>query len=316
MEPTDVPGRADLIVVNTCAFIDAARARASTPCSISPIGDGQVRASSSPAVWRSATATSLPPPCRRSTRWPASACRCGGRSRCTRPPCHGSICSTCPRPPATSPWAYVKIAEGCDRRCGFCAIPSFRGPQRSRPLDVDPRRGRRAAVFARWCSWPRTWRPTARTRRPRSGPGRSCRSSGPSPTRVDRVRLLYLYPSDLSDALIDAICATGVPYFDLSLQHVSKPLLRRMRRWGDGARFLRRIDDIRRREPDRRLPQQLHRRLPRRDRARPRRAAAFRRGGRPRLVRVLRLQSRGRDLRGRGSTARCPMSSSRSGSPS
>ncbi len=68
--------------------------------------------------------------------------------------------------------------------------------------------------------------------------------------RVRRVRLLYLYPSDLSDALIDAICDSGVPYFDLSLQHVSKPLLRRMRRWGDGARFLRRIDDIRAREPD------------------------------------------------------------------
>ena len=68
--------------------------------------------------------------------------------------------------------------------------------------------------------------------------------------RADRVRLLYLYPSDLTDALIDAICDTGVPYFDLSLQHVSKPLLRRMRRWGDGDRFLRRIADIRGREPD------------------------------------------------------------------
>ena len=68
--------------------------------------------------------------------------------------------------------------------------------------------------------------------------------------RVDRVRLLYLYPSELDDRLVDAICATGVPYFDLSLQHASKPLLRRMRRWGDGDRFLRRIDDIRRREPD------------------------------------------------------------------
>ena len=64
------------------------------------------------------------------------------------------------------------------------------------------------------------------------------------------MRLLYLYPSDLTDELIDAICATGVPYFDLSLQHVSKPLLRRMRRWGDGERFLRRITDIRDREPD------------------------------------------------------------------
>ena len=68
--------------------------------------------------------------------------------------------------------------------------------------------------------------------------------------RVPRVRLLYLYPSDLSDELIDVVCDSSVPYFDLSLQHVSKPLLRRMRRWGDGDRFLRRIADIRARRPD------------------------------------------------------------------
>jgi ribosomal protein S12 methylthiotransferase len=68
--------------------------------------------------------------------------------------------------------------------------------------------------------------------------------------RVDRVRLLYLYPSDLTPALVEAICATGVPYFDLSLQHVSAPLLRRMRRWGDGERFLRRIHDVRARAPE------------------------------------------------------------------
>ncbi|MDZ7733729.1 MAG: radical SAM protein [Acidimicrobiia bacterium] len=40
-----------------------------------------------------------------------------------------------PRPRATAPWAYVKIAEGCDRACGFCAIPTFRGKQRSRSVD-------------------------------------------------------------------------------------------------------------------------------------------------------------------------------------
>jgi ribosomal protein S12 methylthiotransferase len=68
--------------------------------------------------------------------------------------------------------------------------------------------------------------------------------------RVDRVRLLYLYPSDLTEELIDAMLGTGVPYFDLSLQHVSRPLLRRMRRWGDGERFLERIERIRSLEPD------------------------------------------------------------------
>jgi len=67
---------------------------------------------------------------------------------------------------------------------------------------------------------------------------------------VDRVRLLYLYPSDLTDELVETICATDVPYFDLSLQHVSAPLLRRMRRWGDGERFARRMADIRARRPD------------------------------------------------------------------
>jgi ribosomal protein S12 methylthiotransferase len=68
--------------------------------------------------------------------------------------------------------------------------------------------------------------------------------------RVERVRLLYLYPSDLTDRLADAIVATGVPYFDLSLQHVSPRLLRRMRRWGSGSRFLERIAAIRQRSPE------------------------------------------------------------------
>ena len=67
--------------------------------------------------------------------------------------------------------------------------------------------------------------------------------------RVDRVRLLYLYPSDLTDELVDAICGSGVPYFDLSLQHVSSSLLRGMKRWGDGERFAARINAIRQREP-------------------------------------------------------------------
>jgi ribosomal protein S12 methylthiotransferase len=67
---------------------------------------------------------------------------------------------------------------------------------------------------------------------------------------ADWVRLLYLYPSDLSDELIDAILETGVPYFDLSLQHVSKEHLRRMRRWGDKDRFLERIQRIRSIEPN------------------------------------------------------------------
>jgi len=152
-----------------------------------------------------------------------------------------------PRPAATAPWAYVKVAEGCDRACGFCAIPSFRGPQRSRDAasilaEVDSLGAREIVLVAQdLASYGRDQGVGERGLVP---------LVGEVAARVDRVRLLYLYPSDLTDALVDAICATGVPYFDLSLQHVSRPLLRRMRRWGDGDRYRRRIDDIRAREPD------------------------------------------------------------------
>lgn len=153
-----------------------------------------------------------------------------------------------PRPKATAPWAYVKIAEGCDRVCGFCAIPSFRGPQRSRDpesilAEVDQLEAREIVLVAQ---------DLASYGKDVSGLGAG--SIVPLvekvAAKVDRARLLYLYPSDLSDALVEAILATGVAYFDLSLQHVSKPLLRHMRRWGDGDRFLRRIEGIRARAPE------------------------------------------------------------------
>jgi len=154
-----------------------------------------------------------------------------------------------PRPKSSSPWAYIKIAEGCDRTCGFCAIPSFRGPQRSRDVrsildEVEQLQAREIILIAQDLA------SYGKDRPDELGAGSIVPLVRQVSAMVDRTRLLYLYPSDLSDDLIDAICDSGVPYFDLSLQHVSKPLLRRMRRWGDGQRFLDRIADIRRREPD------------------------------------------------------------------
>jgi ribosomal protein S12 methylthiotransferase len=154
-----------------------------------------------------------------------------------------------PRPKSSSPWAYVKIAEGCDRSCGFCAIPSFRGPQRSRDVaqilrEVEELGAREIVLVAQDLA------SYGKDRPDELGAGSIVPLVNAVAAQADWVRLLYLYPSDLSDDLIDAVCSTGVPYFDLSLQHVSKPLLRRMRRWGDGDRFLRRIADIRAREPD------------------------------------------------------------------
>jgi ribosomal protein S12 methylthiotransferase len=140
----------------------------------------------------------------------------------------------------------VKVAEGCDRNCGFCAIPSFRGKQRSRTVadlrdEVDALQAREIVLVAQDLA--------AFGRDQGKGERAIVPLVEAVAERVDRVRLLYLYPSDLTDRLIDTICSTGVPYFDLSLQHVSAPLLRRMRRWGDGTKFAARMAAIREREP-------------------------------------------------------------------
>jgi ribosomal protein S12 methylthiotransferase len=153
------------------------------------------------------------------------------------------------RPKSSLPWAYVKIAEGCDRQCGFCAIPSFRGPQRSRDIasiqhEVAELGVQEIVLVAQDLASYGKDRPSE------LGAGSIVPLVRSIAAEVERVRLLYLYPSDLSDELIDVMISSGMPYFDLSLQHVSKPLLRRMRRWGDGERFLKRIADIRNREPE------------------------------------------------------------------
>lgn len=151
-----------------------------------------------------------------------------------------------PRPKVTAPWAYVKVAEGCDRKCGFCAIPSFRGPQRSRPVgdileEVDALDVREVVLIAQDLA---SYGNDLGQRRALIPLVREIAQ------RVPRVRLLYLYPSDLTDELAETLCEIDLPYFDLSLQHVSGPLLRRMRRWGDGKRFAERIRYIRKLRPD------------------------------------------------------------------
>jgi ribosomal protein S12 methylthiotransferase len=257
MSATDDASAADLVVVNTCAFIEDARresietilaldeSRADgsrlvvTGCMAERYGDEL--AAELPEVDQIAgfgrsfgaeTEPSSPP----RKLIPVSE---------TPPPDFDLL--NLPRPRSVVPWAYVKIAEGCDRSCGFCAIPSFRGPQRSRDVESILREVgevdvREIVLVAQDLA------AYGRDRPDELGAGAIVPLVGRVAAMVDRVRLLYLYPSDLSDDLIDTICESGVPYFDLSLQHVSKPLLRRMRRWGDGERFLQRIGDIRRRE--------------------------------------------------------------------
>ena len=160
-----------------------------------------------------------------------------------------------PRPAPSAPWAYVKVAEGCDRACAFCAIPSFRGKQRSREPETIETEARalveRGAAELVLVAQDLAW-----YGRDAGEPG----SLAPLLRRLDalsehglaRLRLLYLYPSEVRDPLVSTMLElpTVVPYFDLSLQHASAPLLRRMKRWGSGERFLALIEDIRAREPD------------------------------------------------------------------
>ena len=252
LERTDDASLADLVVVNTCAFIeDARRESMDTVLALSKQRKDGARVVVTGCMaerYGSELAESLPEADHiAGFGVPITLTKKSLAVSGEQVPAFDLL--NLPRPKSSSPWAYIKIAEGCDRNCGFCAIPSFRGPQRSRDVEsilaeVDQLGAKEIVLVAQDLA------SYGKDRPDELGAGSIVELVNLVASKVQRTRLLYLYPSDLSDALIDAICATGVPYFDLSLQHVSKPHLRRMRRWGDGTRFLNRIEDIRKREPE------------------------------------------------------------------
>lgn len=252
LEQTDDASLADLVVVNTCAFIeDARRESIDTVLALSKLRKDGARVVVTGCMaerYGSELAESLPEADHiAGFGVPITLTKKSLAVSGEQIPAFDLL--NLPRPKSSSPWAYIKIAEGCDRNCGFCAIPSFRGPQRSRDVEsilaeVDQLGAKEIVLVAQDLA------SYGKDRPEELGAGSIVELVNRVASKVQRTRLLYLYPSDLSDDLIDAICATGVPYFDLSLQHVSKQHLRRMRRWGDGTRFLNRIEDIRKREPE------------------------------------------------------------------
>ncbi|MHB1596571.1 MAG: 30S ribosomal protein S12 methylthiotransferase RimO [Streptosporangiaceae bacterium] len=149
--------------------------------------------------------------------------------------------------------APLKIASGCDRRCSFCAIPAFRGAFLSRPpQDLLAEAGWLAdhgvrelfLVSENSTSYGKDL-----------GDLRLLESVLPALAAVpgiDRVRVSYLQPAELRPGLIEVMTSTPgiVPYFDLSFQHASGPVLRSMRRFGDAARFLALIEQIRKLAPE------------------------------------------------------------------
>ncbi|MEO6142396.1 MAG: 30S ribosomal protein S12 methylthiotransferase RimO [Dermatophilaceae bacterium] len=150
------------------------------------------------------------------------------------------------------PWAPLKIASGCDRRCAFCAIPMFRGAFVSRrPTDI--------LAEARWLGERDVKELFLVSENSTSygkdlGDLRLLETMLPELAAVEgieRVRVSYLQPAEIRMDLLDVMASTPgvVPYFDISFQHASEPLLRRMRRFGSAQAFLELIDQVRARAP-------------------------------------------------------------------
>jgi ribosomal protein S12 methylthiotransferase len=150
------------------------------------------------------------------------------------------------------PMAPLKLASGCDRRCAFCAIPSFRGSFVSRrPSDV--------LGEARWLAEQGVKELFLVSENSTSygkdlGDIRLLETLLPELAAVDgveRVRVSYLQPAETRPGLITAITTTEkvADYFDLSFKHASAGVLRRMRRFGDPDSFLSLLDDVRRQAP-------------------------------------------------------------------
>ncbi len=257
------PDQADLVVVNTCAFIEAARQESVdtilaldeqrrstsrlvvTGCMAERYGDELAAALpevDQVAGFGVAFGHAAKPVADRAPLGAPGPVSVSIRPR--KVPSFDLL--NLPRPSARAPWAYLKVAEGCNRNCGFCAIPSFRGKQRSRTVEdllaeVDALAVQEVVLVAQDLA---SYGVDDQRR------GAIVDLVAAVSERVARTRLLYLYPSDLTDELIAVMGETDCHYFDLSLQHVSRAHLRRMRRWGDGDRFARRVAQIRDRYPD------------------------------------------------------------------
>ena len=152
-----------------------------------------------------------------------------------------------------APIAPLKIATGCDRRCSFCAIPIFRGSFVSRrPTEI--------LDDAHWLASQGVSELFLVSENTTSygkdlGDLKVLEKLLPEIAAIDgveRIRLSYLQPAEMRPSLLQAMISTEkvVPYFDLSFQHASGTVLRRMRRFGDGEKFLHLIDQIRALAPE------------------------------------------------------------------
>jgi ribosomal protein S12 methylthiotransferase len=165
---------------------------------------------------------------------------------------HMDILEAVRRPTPTMPYAYVKVAEGCNKTCAFCAIPLIRGKQRSRAgggivteIEGLVEQGVQEVVLVAQDL-------AAYGRDNDAGSIERLVDGAASVDGLTRLRLYYLYPKEIRQGLIDVMSGhpTIANYFDLSLQHASPSLLRAMRRPGSGDGHLALIERIRSAAPD------------------------------------------------------------------
>ena len=152
-----------------------------------------------------------------------------------------------------APWAPLKIASGCDRRCSFCAIPYFRGSFVSRP----PQEILEEAQWLAANGVSELFLVSENTTSYGKDLGdlklmEKILHQFTEIPGVERVRLSYLQPAEVRPSLLQAMIETNkvAPYFDLSFQHTSPSVLRRMRRFGDSEKFLHLINQIRALSPE------------------------------------------------------------------
>ncbi len=277
-ELTQEAGQAEVLIVNTCAFIDSAKqesidtilemARHKTdgnckrlivtgcmaeryrdelkkeiPEIDAVLGTGQV-----PEIVGAITGGATP----------MTFYRSGQLASSPKPPAPGALPTyiydaDTPRLMATPKhYAYVKIAEGCDYKCAFCIIPTLRGEYRSRPGDSIVREARalasRGVKELLLISQDTTFYGIDRNER--GALGRLLRELN-DVEGLEWIRLLYLYPTTIDDATLAAMaeCEKVCNYIDLPLQHASNAVLKRMKRPGTRQSYDALLTRIRQRVP-------------------------------------------------------------------
>ncbi len=151
-------------------------------------------------------------------------------------------------------YAYLKVGEGCDNPCTFCTIPQMRGLQRSRTvasLVTEARSLEAQGVTELVLISQDTTRYGEDLDLGRAGLARLVEALA-AETGFPWIRFLYAYPKTLDDSVLELMAREPrfLPYVDIPLQHVARPILSAMRRGGDSASYLRMIQRMRERAPE------------------------------------------------------------------